>query len=194
MKRIDINKTLSSEVSRLISEGWYLIPSNYSFSGCDGVFFLSIDEGPWAGKVTALFLRENGGFGKPKTIELVCSVFDGEFDGDGEFRPGFSWRQPENCGVFATFYKIDANWYTDDAEYAEAAGKLRRMRLEDSFVPNHHVIEREVSDALLALIRKNRGWSRVKKANLRIVRSGRRFIVSQLNADGISVRELRFAL
>lgn len=183
MKRIEITKMLSAEVARLMSEGWYLLPCNVSFGGVRGSFFLTIDEGFYAGKMCSVFIEESW-TSDGEIVELKSSVVDLELRSDGTVDPGWEWRKPENCGILAIFSKVSEDWYTDDAEAAEDVAELRRDRFFSRLVLEWRTVEREVSDSLLALVRKHRGWSRVKKSDLVVIRHRSHYQIRNASKDG----------
>ena len=176
MKRNDLNAIITGIVHRYIEEGWVLEMDNSSYSGVDGVHFLSrgrerVAVGIRRPEFKEVFkeVAEDGRFanlrGLDSRILFECRAAKGSFD----------WVEPGNVISERVFFKVDDDWYVDDVrEAGMAMGKRReRWMTRDraysllSFHPTEAFLDK--------YIRQRRGWKTVKPADIIIEKRDRAY-------------------
>lgn len=130
MKRNDLNAIITGIVHRYIEDGWVLEMDNASYSDVVGVHFLSRGRERVAVGIRRPELKEVSGDtrfanlrGLDSRILFECRVPKGSFD----------WVVPENVINERVFFKVDGDWYVDDAREADGAKAKRRERASRDF-------------------------------------------------------------
>lgn len=165
MKRNDLNAIITGIVHRYIEDGWVLEMTNASYSDVVGVHFLSRGRERVAIGIRQPELKElDGRFadlsGLKSHILFECRAPKGSFD----------WVEPENVISERVFFKVDDDWYVDDAREADGAkAKMReRLRRDErnssprSFHPTKAFLDKRV--------RGMYGWKNVKPSDVVITK------------------------
>lgn len=179
MKRNDLNAIITGIVHRYIEEGWVLEMDNSSYSNVDGVHFLSRGRERVAVGIRRPELKEvtEGGryanlrgldWGLDSRILFDCRAPKGSFD----------WVEPENVISERVFFKVDGDWYVDDAREADGAKAKRRERARREFYRNPSPRSFHPTKAFLdKWVRGMYGWKSVKPSDVVITKG--------MCADGI---------
>lgn len=162
MKRNDLNAIITGIVHRYIEDGWVLEMDNSSYSDVDGVHFLSRGRE-----------RVAVGIRRPERGELDGRLSDLRgldprilFECRAPKR-AFDWLVPENAIGERVFFKVDGDWYVDDAHEADGAKAKRRERARRDFYRNVSSRSFHPTKAFLdKYIRQRRGWKTVKPADI----------------------------
>lgn len=173
MKRNDLNAIITGIVHRYIEDGWVLEMTNASYSDVVGVHFLSRGRERVAIGIRQPELEElDGRFadlsGLKSRILFECRAPKGSFD----------WVEPENVISERVFFKVDDDWYVDDAREADGAKAKRRERARRDFYRNSSPRSFHPTKAFLdKWVRGMYGWKNVKPSDVVITKG--------MCADGI---------
>lgn len=172
MKRNDLNAIITGIVHRYIEEGWVLEMDNSSYSGVDGVHFLSRGRE-----------RVAVGIRRPEFKEVFKEVAE-----DGRFanlrgldsrilferrapKGSFDWVEPGNVINERVFFKVDDDWYVDDVREADGAKAKRRERAGRDFYRNFSPRSFHPTKAFLdKWVRGMYGWKNVKPSDVVITK------------------------
>lgn len=166
MKRNDLNAIITGIVHRYIEDGWVLEMTNASYSDVVGVHFLSRGRERVAIGIRQPELEElDGRFadlsGLKSRILFECRAPKGSFD----------WVEPENVISERVFFKVDDDWYVDDAREADGAKAKRRERARRDFYRNSSPRSFHPTKAFLdKWVRGMYGWKNVKPSDVVIVK------------------------
>lgn len=172
MKRNDLNAIITGIVHRYIEEGWVLEMDNSSYSGVDGVHFLSrgrerVAVGIRRPEFKEVFkeVAEDGRFanlrGLDSRILFECRAPKGSFD----------WVEPGNVISERVFFKVDDDWYVDDVREADGAKAKRRERPGRDFYRNFSPRSFHPTKAFLdKWVRGMYGWKNVKPSDVVITK------------------------
>lgn len=166
MKRNDLNAIITGIVHRYIEDGWVLEMTNASYSDVVGVHFLSRGRERVAIGIRQPELEElDGRFadlsGLKSRILFECRAPKGSFD----------WVEPENVISERVFFKVDDDWYVDDAREADGAKAKRRERARRDFYRNSSPRSFHPTKAFLdKWVRGMYGWKNVKPSDVVITR------------------------
>lgn len=166
MKRNDLNAIITGIVHRYIEDGWVLEMTNASYSDVVGVHFLSRGRERVAIGIRQPELEElDGRFadlsGLKSRILFECRAPKGSFD----------WVEPENVISERMFFKVDDDWYVDDAREADGAKAKRRERARRDFYRNSSPRSFHPTKAFLdKWVRGMYGWKNVKPSDVVIVK------------------------
>lgn len=172
MKRNDLNAIITGIVHRYIEEGWVLEMDNSSYSGVDGVHFLSrgrerVAVGIRRPEFKEVFkeVAEDGRFanlrGLDSRILFECRAPKGSFD----------WVEPGNVISERVFFKVDDDWYVDDVREADGAKAKRRERPGRDFYRNFSPRSFHPTKAFLdKWVRGMYGWKSVKPSDVVITK------------------------
>lgn len=172
MKRNDLNAIITGIVHRYIEEGWVLEMDNSSYSGVDGVHFLSrgrerVAVGIRRPEFKEVFkeVAEDGRFanlrGLDSRILFECRAPKGSFD----------WVEPGNVISERVFFKVDDDWYVDDVREADGAKTKRRERPGRDFYRNFSPRSFHPTKAFLdKWVRGMYGWKNVKPSDVVITK------------------------
>lgn len=172
MKRNDLNAIITGIVHRYIEEGWVLEMDNSSYSGVDGVHFLSrgrerVAVGIRRPEFKEVFkeVAEDGRFanlrGLDSRILFECRAPKGSFD----------WVEPGNVISERVFFKVDDDWYVDDVREADGAKAKRRERPGRDFYRNFSPRSFHPTKAFLdKWVREMYGWKSVKPSDVVITK------------------------
>lgn len=166
MKRNDLNAIITGIVHRYIEDGWVLEMTNASYSDVVGVHFLSRGRERVAIGIRQPELEElDGRFadlsGLKSRILFECRAPKGSFD----------WVEPENVISERVFFKVDDDWYVDDAREADGAKAKRRERARRDFYRNSSPRSFHPTKAFLdKWVRGMYGWKNVKPSDVVITK------------------------
>lgn len=166
MKRNDLNAIITGIVHRYIEDGWVLEMTNASYSDVVGVHFLSRGRERVAIGIRQPELEElDGRFadlsGLKSRILFECRAPKGSFD----------WVEPENVISERVFFKVDDDWYVDDAREADGAKAKRRERARRDFYRNSSPRSFHPTKAFLdKWVRGMYGWKNVKPSDVVIAK------------------------
>jgi len=166
MKRNDLNAIITGIVHRYIEDGWVLEMTNASYSDVVGVHFLSRGRERVAIGIRQPELEElDGRFadlsGLKSRILFECRAPKGSFD----------WVEPENVISERVFFKVDDDWYVDDAREADGAKAKRRERARRDFYRNSSPRSFHPTKTFLdKWVRGMYGWKNVKPSDVVIVK------------------------
>lgn len=166
MKRNDLNAIITGIVHRYIEDGWVLEMCNSSYSDVVGVHFLSRGRERVAVGIRQPELEElDGRFadlsGLKSRILFECRAPKGSFD----------WVEPENVISERVFFKVDDDWYVDDAREADGAKAKRRERARRDFYRNSSPRSLHPTKAFLdKWVRGMYGWKNVKPSDVVIAK------------------------
>ena len=172
MKRNDLNAIITGIVHRYIEEGWVLEMDNSSYSGVDGVHFLSrgrerVAVGIRRPEFKEVYkeVAEDGRFanlrGLDSRILFECRAPKGSFD----------WVEPGNVISERVFFKVDDDWYVDDVREADGAKAKRRERPGRDFYRNFSPRSFHPTKAFLdKWVRGMYGWKSVKPSDVVITK------------------------
>lgn len=166
MKRNDLNAIITGIVHRYIEDGWVLEMTNASYSDVVGVHFLSRGRERVAIGIRQPELEElDGRFadlsGLKSRILFECRAPKGSFD----------WVEPENVISERVFFKVDDDWYVDDAREVDGAKAKRRERARRDFYRNSSPRSFHPTKAFLdKWVRGMYGWKNVKPSDVVIVK------------------------
>lgn len=166
MKRNDLNAIITGIVHRYIEDGWVLEMTNASYSDVVGVHFLSRGRERVAIGIRQPELEElDGRFadlsGLKSRILFECRAPKGSFD----------WVEPENVISERVFFKVDDDWYVNDAREADGAKAKRRERARRDFYRNSSPRSFHPTKAFLdKWVRGMYGWKNVKPSDVVIVK------------------------
>lgn len=163
MKRNDLNAIITGIVHRYIEDGWVLEMDNASYSDVVGVHFLSRgrervavgirrpERGELDGRLSDLRYVD------PRIL-FECRAPKGSFD----------WVEPGNVISERVFFKVDGDWYVDDAhEAGMAMGKRRERWMTRDCDRAYSLLSFHPTEAFLdKYIRQRRGWKTVKPADI----------------------------
>lgn len=188
MKRNDLNAIITGIVHRYIEDGWVLEMCNSSYSDVVGVHFLSRGRERVAVGIRRPELKEVSGDarfanlrGLDSRILFECRAPKGSFD----------WVEPENVISERVFFKVDDDWYVDDAREADGAKAKRRERANRNSSPRSFHPTKAFLDKW---VRGMYGWKNVKPSDVVIVKGtcaeGIYYLVRKTvgNGDCFSVR------
>lgn len=166
MKRNDLNAIITGIVHRYIEEGWVLEMDNSSYSNVDGVHFLSRGRERVAVGIRRPELGELDGrlsdlrYVDPRIL-FECRAPKGSFD----------WVEPGNVISERVFFKVDGDWYVDDAHEADGAKAKRRERARRDFYRNASSRSFHPTKAFLdKWVREMHGWKSVKPSDVVITK------------------------
>ena len=165
MKRNDLNAIITGIVHRYIEDGWVLEMCNSSYSDVVGVHFLSRGRERVAVGIRRPELKEVSGDarfanlrGLDSRILFECRAAKGSFD----------WVELGNVISERVFFKVDGDWYVDDAREADGA-KAKRARRD--FYRNASPRSFHPTKAFLdKWVRGMYGWKNVKPSDVVITR------------------------
>lgn len=168
MKRNDLNAIITGIVHRYIEDGWVLEMDNASYSDVVGVHFLSRGRERVAVGIRRPKLKEvaEGGRyanlrGLDSRILFECRAPKGSFD----------WVELGNVISERVFFKVDGDWYVDDAREADGAKAKRRERARRDFYRNSARRSFHPTKAFLdKWVRGMYGWKNVKPSDVVITR------------------------
>lgn len=166
MKRNDLNAIITGIVHRYIEDGWVLEMTNASYSDVVGVHFLSRGRERVAIGIRQPELEElDGRFadlsGLKSRILFECRAPKGSFD----------WVEPENVISERVFFKVDDDWYVDDAREADGAKAKRRERARRGSRQNPSPRSFHPTKAFLdKWVRGMYGWKNVKPSDVVITK------------------------
>ena len=168
MKRNDLNAIITGIVHRYIEDGWVLEMDNASYSDVVGVHFLSRGRERVAVGIRRPKLKEvsdDARFanlqGLDSRILFECRAPKGSFD----------WVEPENVISERVFFKVDGDWYVDDAREADGAKAKRRERARRDFYRNSARRSFHPTKAFLdKWVRGMYGWKNVKPSDVVIAK------------------------
>lgn len=163
MKRNDLNAIITGIVHRYIEEGWVLEMDNSSYSGVDGVHFLSRGRERVAVGIRRPELGELDGrlsdlrYVDPRIL-FECRAPKGSFD----------WLVPENAIGERVLFKVAEDWYVEDShEAGMAMGKRRERWMTRDRDRAYSLLSFHPTEAFLdKYIRQRRGWKTVKPADI----------------------------
>ena len=165
MKLNDLNAIITGIVHRYIEDGWVLEMCNSSYSDVVGVHFLSRGRERVAVGIRRPELKEVSGDarfanlrGLDSRILFECRAAKGSFD----------WVELGNVISERVFFKVDGDWYVDDAREADGA-KAKRARRD--FYRNASPRSFHPTKAFLdKWVRGMYGWKNVKPSDVVITR------------------------
>lgn len=166
MKRNDLNAIITGIVHRYIEDGWVLEMCNSSYSDVVGVHFLSRGRERVAIGIRQPELEELVGrfadlSGLKSRILFECRAPKGSFD----------WVEPENVISERVFFKVDGDWYVDDAREADGAKAKRRERARHGSRQNPSPRSFHPTKAFLdKWVRGMYGWKNVKPSDVVITK------------------------
>lgn len=166
MKRNDLNAIITGIVHRYIEDGWVLEMCNSSYSDVVGVHFLSRGRERVAIGIRQPELEELVGrfadlSGLKSRILFECRAPKGSFD----------WVEPENVISERVFFKVDGDWYVDDAREADGAKAKRRERARRGSRQNPSPRSFHPTKAFLdKWVRGMYGWKNVKPSDVVIAK------------------------
>lgn len=166
MKRNDLNAIITGIVHRYIEDGWVLEMCNSSYSDVVGVHFLSRGRERVAIGIRQPELEELVGrfadlSGLKSRILFECRAPKGSFD----------WVEPENVISERVFFKVDGDWYVDDAREADGAKAKRRERARRGSRQNLSPRSFHPTKAFLdKWVRGMYGWKNVKPSDVVIAK------------------------
>lgn len=166
MKRNDLNAIITGIVHRYIEDGWVLEMCNSSYSDVVGVHFLSRGRERVAIGIRQPELEELVGrfadlSGLKSRILFECRALKGSFD----------WVEPENVISERVFFKVDGDWYVDDAREADGAKAKRRERARRGSRQNPSPRSFHPTKAFLdKWVRGMYGWKNVKPSDVVIAK------------------------
>lgn len=168
MKRNDLNAIITGIVHRYIEDGWVLEMDNASYSDVVGVHFLSRGRERVAVGIRRPELKEvaeDGRFanlrGLDSRILFECRAPKGSFD----------WVEPGNVISERVFFKVDGDWYVDDAHEADGAEAKRRERARRDFYRNVSSRSFHPTKAFLdKWVREMYGWKNVRPSDVVIAK------------------------
>ena len=166
MKRNDLNAIITGIVHRYIEDGWVLEMCNSSYSDVVGVHFLSRGRERVAIGIRQPELEELVGrfadlSGLKSRILFECRAPKGSFD----------WAEPENVISERVFFKVDGDWYVDDAREADGAKAKRRERARRGSRQNPSPRSFHPTKAFLdKWVRGMYGWKNVKPSDVVITK------------------------
>lgn len=166
MKRNDLNAIITGIVHRYIEDGWVLEMCNSSYSDVVGVHFLSRGRERVAIGIRQPELEELVGrfadlSGLKSRILFECRAPKGSFD----------WVEPENVISERVFFKVDGDWYVDDAREADGAKAKRRERARRGSRQNPSPRSFHPTKAFLdKWVRGMYGWKNVKPSDVVITK------------------------
>lgn len=166
MKRNDLNAIITGIVHRYIEDGWVLEMTNASYSDVVGVHFLSRGRERVAIGIRQPELEElDGRFadlsGLKSRILFECRAPKGSFD----------WVEPGNVISERVFFKVDGDWYVDDAREADGAKAKRRERARRGSRQNPSPRSFHPTKAFLdKWVRGMYGWKNVKPSDVVITK------------------------
>lgn len=166
MKRNDLNAIITGIVHRYIEDGWVLEMCNSSYSDVVGVYFLSRGRERVAIGIRQPELEELVGrfadlSGLKSRILFECRAPKGSFD----------WVEPENVISERVFFKVDGDWYVDDAREADGAKAKRRERARRGSRQNPSPRSFHPTKAFLdKWVRGMYGWKNVKPSDVVIAK------------------------
>lgn len=166
MKRNDLNAIITGIVHRYIEDGWVLEMTNASYSDVVGVHFLSRGRERVAIGIRQPELEElDGRFadlsGLKSRILFECRAPKGSFD----------WVEPGNVISERVFFKVDDDWYVDDAREADGAKAKRRERARRGSRQNPSPRSFHPTKAFLdKWVRGMYGWKNVKPSDVVITK------------------------
>lgn len=166
MKRNDLNAIITGIVHRYIEDGWVLEMCNSSYSDVVGVHFLSRGRERVAIGIRQPELEELVGrfadlSGLKSRILFECRAPKGSFD----------WVEPENVISERVFFKVDGDWYVDDAREADGAKAKRRERARRGSRQNPSPRSFHPTKAFLdKWVRGMYGWKSVKPSDVVITK------------------------
>lgn len=166
MKRNDLNAIITGIVHRYIEDGWVLEMSNASYSDVEGVHFLSRGRE-----------RVAVGIRRPERGELDGRLSDLRgldprilFECRAPKR-AFDWVEPGNVISERAFFKVDGDWYVDDAHEADGAKAKRRERARRDFYRNVSSRSFHPTKAFLdKWVREMYGWKNVRPSDVVIAK------------------------
>lgn len=166
MKRNDLNAIITGIVHRYIEDGWVLEMTNASYSDVVGVHFLSRGRERVAIGIRQPELEELVGrfadlSGLKSRILFECRAPKGSFD----------WVEPGNVISERVFFKVDGDWYVDDAREADGAKAKRRERARRGSRQNPSPRSFHPTKAFLdKWVRGMYGWKNVKPSDVVITK------------------------
>lgn len=168
MKRNDLNAIITGIVHRYIEDGWVLEMDNASYSDVVGVHFLSRGRERVAVGIRRPELKEvteSGRYanlrGLDSRILFECRAPKGSFD----------WVELGNVISERVFFKVDGDWYVDDAREADGAKAKRRERARRDFYRNASPRSFHPTKAFLdKWVREMYGWKNVKPSDVIIAK------------------------
>lgn len=166
MKRNDLNAIITGIVHRYIEDGWVLEMTNASYSDVVGVHFLSRGRERVAIGIRQPELEELVGrfadlSGLKSRILFECRAPKGSFD----------WVEPGNVISERVFFKVDGDWYVDDAREADGAKAKRRERARRGSRQNPSPRSFHPTKAFLdKWVRGMYGWKNVKPSDVVIAK------------------------
>lgn len=166
MKRNDLNAIITGIVHRYIEDGWVLEMCNSSYSDVVGVHFLSRGRERVAIGIRQPELEELVGrfadlSGLKSRILFECRAPKGSFD----------WVEPGNVISERVFFKVDGDWYVDDAREADGAKAKRRERARRGSRQNPSPRSFHPTKAFLdKWVRGMYGWKSVKPSDVVITK------------------------
>jgi hypothetical protein len=166
MKRNDLNAIITGIVHRYIEDGWVLEMTNASYSDVVGGHFLSRGRERVAIGIRQPELEELVGrfadlSGLKPRILFECRAPKGSFD----------WVESGNVISERVVFKVDSDWYVDDAREADGAKAKRRERARRGSRQNPSPRSFHPTKAFLdKWVRGMYGWKSVKPSDVVITK------------------------
>ena len=178
MKKHEISKGFADVMKDALSEGFFpeMMELTGSYSNIEGhqVVLANGNERivMWMERIGRYWDSSN-----PERIVLKAARFAVECEDDIEWK--FKWSDSWDKHVYfeSAVWRVDDDWYVDSESEAVAACETRHVRYRrkagykdyDRFVGNG---KWELTDELLAIVRKVKGFKTVKRDNIEVVKSG----------------------
>lgn len=168
MKRNDLNAIITGIVHRYIEEGWVLEMDNSSYSDVVGVHFLSRGRERVAVGIRRPELKEVAEDGRFANLPVLDSRILFECRAPKGF---FDWVESGNVISERVFFKVDGDWYVDDAHEADGAKAKRRGRARRGSRQNPSPRSFHPTKAFLdKWVRGMYGWKSVKPSDVVITK------------------------